>query len=630
MNFIVKSSFAQAVTLLLVLGCYTIQAQTPAFTYQGRLTDGAIATNGNYDLQFMLFDSLAAGTQIGSTQTVSNVAVSAGIFNVQLDFGANAFPGANRWLQIAARVNGTPTFTTLAPRQPITSTPYAIRSLNASSADTVTVNGVPSGSGNYIQNTASLQAGSFNINGNGFIGGTVGIGTTTPGAGTKLDVNGPVQFRPGGSGGGFINFATPNAETGLTINGSGTPRADIRFDGATLKLLASTGSLPPTTNGIIIGTNGSVGIGVDTVTTNAKLTLKSSTTNSGVTVFQIKSSDDTTQFAVTDSGGVYVPSLALGPTAGHVCRNLGFLSPCASAAEYVPTVKSDSAYPEAADLVSIVGANPYADQHAPFAVGRSNKACDENLIGFLLKPELGADGIKLNDSYLPLAIFGYFPAKVTMENGTIKRGDPITSSSKPGYGMKTTQACKIIGYALEDAKQEGTIQIFANLSEYSAQPVARLQADNAVLNEQQQSQRKHNAAMEERLSGLEQENKYLVHSSVQSLDTTNRYDGTVTTDANGEAQITLPVWFTASNRDFRYQLTSIGAFAQSIIAEKIKDNRFKIKTSLPNVEVSWQVTGIRQDARENQNRLTVEELKPTVERGSYQNPTAFGQPVEKH
>ncbi len=128
---------------------------------------------------------------------------------------------------------------------------------------------------------------------------------------------------------------------------------------------------------------------------------------------------------------------------------------------------------------------------------------------------------------------------------------------------------------------------------------------------------------------LDPENKYLVHSFVESPDMKNLYDGTVTTDAEGEAEITLPDWFAALNRDFRYQLTCIGVFAQAIIGEKIKNNRFKIKTSLPNVEVSWQVTGTRQDAWANKNRLPVEEPKGPIERGFYQNPDAFGQPTEK-
>jgi hypothetical protein len=128
---------------------------------------------------------------------------------------------------------------------------------------------------------------------------------------------------------------------------------------------------------------------------------------------------------------------------------------------------------------------------------------------------------------------------------------------------------------------------------------------------------------------LDPANKYLYHSFVESPDMKNIYDGNVTTDAVGEAVVVLPDWFEALNRDFRYQLTVLGQFAQAIIAEKIKDNRFKIRTSLPNVEVSWQVTGIRQDAFAERHRIPVEQVKPEKERGSYLHPEAFGQPAEK-
>lgn len=88
------------------------------------------------------------------------------------------------------------------------------------------------------------------------------------------------------------------------------------------------------------------------------------------------------------------------------------------------------------------------------------------------------------------------------------------------------------------------------------------------------------------------ENKYLYHSFVESPDMMNIYNGNITTDENGEAVVTLPDYFEALNADFRYHLTCIGAFAQAIVADKIKGNRFQIKTSAPNVEVSWQVTGV--------------------------------------
>jgi hypothetical protein len=105
----------------------TAQTQTTAFTYQGQLTDAGAPANASYDLRFALFDTVAGGTQIGSPQTVPTVSVSSGVFTVQLDFGVNAFPGANRSLEIGVKPAGVGSFTTLAPRQQISSTPYAIR-----------------------------------------------------------------------------------------------------------------------------------------------------------------------------------------------------------------------------------------------------------------------------------------------------------------------------------------------------------------------------------------------------------------------------------------------------------------------------------------------------------------------
>ncbi len=123
--------------------------------------------------------------------------------------------------------------------------------------------------------------------------------------------------------------------------------------------------------------------------------------------------------------------------------------------------------------------------------------------------------------------------------------------------------------------------------------------------------------------------KYLYHSFVESPDMKDIYDGVVTTDADGRAVVELPAWFEALNRDFRYQLTVIGRFAQAIVEEKVADNRFVIRTNLANVEVSWQVTGIRRDAWAEANRLPVEEDKPAVEQGTYLHPDLFGQPKEK-
>src|SRR5256885_13764540 len=108
-----------AALLCLLLSNATL-GQTSGFTYQGALSDGGTVANGNYDLQFTLWDSLSGGNQIGSTQTINTVAVSNGIFSVTLDFGTNAFSGAARFLEISTRTSGAGAFTLLTPRQPIT------------------------------------------------------------------------------------------------------------------------------------------------------------------------------------------------------------------------------------------------------------------------------------------------------------------------------------------------------------------------------------------------------------------------------------------------------------------------------------------------------------------------------
>ena len=128
---------------------------------------------------------------------------------------------------------------------------------------------------------------------------------------------------------------------------------------------------------------------------------------------------------------------------------------------------------------------------------------------------------------------------------------------------------------------------------------------------------------------LDPANKYLYHSFVESPDMKDIYDGNVVTDASGNATVTLPDWFEALNRDFRYQLTVIGQFAQAIVASRIAGNQFTIRTDKPNVEVSWQVTGIRQDAWANAHRIPVEEDKPEIQRGYYLHPELFNEGPEK-
>lgn len=128
---------------------------------------------------------------------------------------------------------------------------------------------------------------------------------------------------------------------------------------------------------------------------------------------------------------------------------------------------------------------------------------------------------------------------------------------------------------------------------------------------------------------LDPANKHLSHSFVESPDMKNIYDGVVVLDANGEGIVELPAWFEHLNTDFRYQLTCIGGYAPVYIAQEVQGNRFKIAGGTPNIRVSWQVTGIRQDAWANAHRIQVEEEKSLVERGNYLHPELHGAPKEK-
>jgi hypothetical protein len=129
---------------------------------------------------------------------------------------------------------------------------------------------------------------------------------------------------------------------------------------------------------------------------------------------------------------------------------------------------------------------------------------------------------------------------------------------------------------------------------------------------------------------LDPASKYLYHSFVESSEMKNVYDGVVTLDSTGQIEVELPAWFEALNRDFRYQLTPIGAPAPDLhIARKVADGRFAIAGGQSGLEVSWQVTGVRKDAWAQANPLEVEKEKPLDEQGFYIHPELHGEPAEK-
>lgn len=172
-----------------------IKAQSTGFTYQGSLQNGGIRANGNYDFEFRMFDAAVGGNQLGITFGVDAVAVTDGVFKVNLDFG-DQYPSAQRFIEIRVRPAGVGEYTTLAPRTELGSTPYAWRSNFAGQADNaLNLGGIEStqyilgsdsrlsdarnplpNSPGYIWNNSTLIAqptSGFNISGDGNAGGTL-------------------------------------------------------------------------------------------------------------------------------------------------------------------------------------------------------------------------------------------------------------------------------------------------------------------------------------------------------------------------------------------------------------------------------------------------------------------------
>lgn len=246
----------------------TAFAQTTAFTYQGKLTDAGSPANATFDMQFKLFDTVDVGTdaQQGGTITNPTVQVTNGVFTVQLDFGAGVFDlGPDRFLEIGVRPAGSPNpYTILAPRQAVTSTPYTIRSISATSADNASRLGGIASSG-FIQNTSSQQTSTnFNVSGDGTLGGTLSanlvnataqynIGNnrvlSVPGADNTFAGMTSGQSNTTGFGNAFFGKSAGAANTGGSNAFFGAHSGEANTDGNNNAFFGRSAGLSNTTGG---------------------------------------------------------------------------------------------------------------------------------------------------------------------------------------------------------------------------------------------------------------------------------------------------------------------------------------------------------------------------------------------
>lgn len=372
---------------LLLFGASATFAQGTSFTYQGRLTDGGMPANGSYDLQFTLWDAPIGGTQQPQpspvTVTRSGVAVNGGIFTVQLDFSVNAFPGADRFLEIGVRVAGSGNpFTVLAPRQQISSTPYAIRTLSAGNADalssacsacvqdsqinsvsgskvngTIPVASVPGGSGNYIQNNSLpvFQAANFSISGFGHVGLGLSVdalssnsGAVNPGLNLGGGGEGIVSKRTSGGNQFGLDFYTNSASRMSITNSGNVGIGTSNPDG--VQVNASVSETARGVNNVRLGINNgtpraifeAAGSATQWEIDNSNGTFRvftpgvpRLTMNTGV----LNVGTNTLAMDLVVWGGISVGSLA-GPGSQQLCLNFTFLAPCSSSIRYKTNIST--------------------------------------------------------------------------------------------------------------------------------------------------------------------------------------------------------------------------------------------------------------------------------------------------
>jgi hypothetical protein len=386
------------------------------FTYQGQLQQNGTAVTGTCDLQFALFDEEADGTQVGPALPFNGVQVTNGLFTLQLDFGA-VFDGSDLWLQIANRCPaGSGDFTTLAPRQPITATPYALSlhlptESSAASADDALL----------ITNSGTGPAGHF----------------VKP---FSLNPASPTLIVEAGGFGGIAISAEASAPTGGGVLGVtvGTFRAGV--EGRSTAAAGGTG-----VEGEATGTNG-VGVHAEALlgTTAKAVSARSTEGHAGYFDGRVRviaaSSDLPDPFVV----GVNGDNEARIDAMGKGFFNGGTQMGGADVAEFVLTTDA----PGPGDVVEI-------DPERPGHFRRAASAYSTAVAG-VISTEPGVslnarDGAAAAVEGPQLALVGRVPVKVTDANGAIRPGDLLVASSVPGHAMRSAEnpaAGTVIGKAL--------------------------------------------------------------------------------------------------------------------------------------------------------------------------------------
>lgn len=554
------------------------------FTYQGQLKQSGSPFTGSASMTFSLYDAGVGGAFWGA-QTVPGVSINGGLFTVMLNdsgqFGASAFSGERRWLEIS--VNGA----TLTPRQEITAGPYALftPASNGGGGLTLPYSGIANAA-----NTTAFSIFNTAITGNSY--GIAGSSSSPTGIGVygnALAAGGPAAGVQGfsASSAGFGVYGGASSPTGLCygvygVTGSAESVAVRGYNSGTTGPAYAGSFRTDSTEGIAISSLASATSGTSTSVYAENMSPQ------GIAIHGYASASPV--WAPFSSIGVKGESAS--PTGIGVLGTSCHFGVYGTSQGFVPSNETGIQSGGSCFNIGVYGGS--------FGTG----VCGEGSTG----------------GYF----FGHSIGVFTFADPDLPDGEGIVAGGR-AYGGEFFSAGPggTAVYALAGAQTGTNYGVFAKTDSadgWAGYFVGRVNITGTLSKGAGSFKIDH---------PLDPENKYLYHSFVESPDMKNIYDGVVTTDDQGDATVTLPDWFEALNRDYRYQLTVIGQFAQAIVAEEIHKNHFRIQTNKPHVKVSWQVTGIRQDDFANAHRIPVEENKTTEERGKYLYPQEHGQPIER-
>lgn len=556
---------------------------------QANSTISGFLSNGDWNKFNKKMDSLKVNSPLIGYGTSANPLIIP--YNTKTTDGVVLSPSGAANKMWATDAGGTPGWQVL---------PGAVTPVTASNGLTRVVNDIQLG-GSLISNT-SIAMGGYNFS---MIGGNVGIGTATPSS--QLHVYGssdPFQITVENTGGAFktgygIKTATHEWFIGQTMPGN--------FD------------IKDVTNGqvrIKIDPLGNVGIGTLMPTHKLQIeniTALASNSDGALQIYQNNFANDGNAIvAISNTDGTPLGSTyASAKLAGYSSVNSYGISDYGGWFHSIAGSGLIATWGSSATQYAIIGQSNYSGifMGGNVGIGTTNPltkldvqtATNNAINGYTSDPLNGSSwgngsnyaGIHgeggLGNTQYQAGVYGYQIGSGDNSGGVV---GAYSSATWGALGYRT-------GGSSYGGYFNGNVHVVGNLSCTGAKPFL---IDHP----------------------LDPYNKYLYHFAIESPDVLNIYNGNISTDSKGDAIVTLPSYFSALNIDYKYQLTVIGQFAQAIIAEEINNNQFKIKTDKPNVKVSWQVAGIRNDKSIKRLKPEVEVDKPSDAKGKLLDPESYG------